>query len=190
MASAPATKYQPRSRPPHRDGVHCVSAHIHQVGADASLKGVRPLVRSRCTFPSRLPDPGRLAVPTRPVVVGAAPTRALRFQGQAAPSFNDPLRRAAVGSLIPLDQSTPRGALRALSATGQVAGAATETSTGSKPIVQNGLPNYVLPEGPNPGRATVRPAPDRPSKMQFHATSRGRDLRRRARFRNSRRKRA
>lgn len=25
-------------------------------------------------FPSRLPDPGRLAVPTRPVVVGAAPT--------------------------------------------------------------------------------------------------------------------
>jgi cytochrome bd ubiquinol oxidase subunit I len=35
------------------------------------------------------------------VVVGAAP--ALRFQGQAAPSFSDPLRRAAVGSLIPLD---------------------------------------------------------------------------------------
>src|SRR6266508_3376018 len=26
------------------------------------------------TCPSRLPDPGRLAVPTRPVVVGAAPT--------------------------------------------------------------------------------------------------------------------
>jgi hypothetical protein len=65
------------------------------------------------TFPSRLPAPSRLAVPARPVVVGAAPTRTLRFQGQAAPSFNDPLRRAAVGSLAPLDHSTPRGALRA-----------------------------------------------------------------------------
>src|SRR5829696_6068948 len=110
MASAPATKYQPRSRHPTGDGAHCVSAHIRQVGADASLKGVRPLVRSRCTFPSRLPNPGRLAVPARPVVVGAAPTRTLRFQGQAAPSFTDPLRRAAVGYLTPLDQSTPRGA--------------------------------------------------------------------------------
>jgi hypothetical protein len=53
--------------------------------------------------------------------------------------------------------------------TGQVAGAATETSPGSKPIVQNGLPNHVLPEGPYPGRATVRPAPDRPPKSEFHA---------------------
>jgi hypothetical protein len=39
------------------------------------------MVRSRCTFPSRLPDPGRLGVLARPVVVGAAPTRTLRFQG-------------------------------------------------------------------------------------------------------------
>src|SRR5215211_3698936 len=126
MASAPATKYRPRSRQPTRTSVHCVTAHIRQVGAAASLEGVRPLVRSRCTFPPRLPDPDRLAVPVRPVVVGAAPTRAVRFQDQAAPSFSDPLRRATVGYLNPLDHSTPRGALRARGTTGQVAGAASE----------------------------------------------------------------
>ena len=73
-----------------RTDVHCSSAHIHQVGADAALKGVQPLVRSRYTFPSRLPDPGRLAVPTRPVVVGAAPIHALRFQSQTAPQLQRP----------------------------------------------------------------------------------------------------
>jgi hypothetical protein len=41
------------------------------------------------------------------------------------------------------------------------------TSTGSKPIVHYGLPNHVLPEGPYPGRATVRPAPDRPPRTSF-----------------------
>jgi hypothetical protein len=68
MASAPATKYRPRSRHPTRAGVHCSSTHIRQVGADAALKGVRPLVRSRYTIPSRLPGPGRLAVPARPML--------------------------------------------------------------------------------------------------------------------------
>ena len=33
-------------------------------------------------------------------------------------------------------------------------------STGSKPIVQNGLPSYVLPESPYPDRRTVSPDPD------------------------------
>jgi hypothetical protein len=137
-AASPRVRRRPSSWPPRRPrnsdagvahpiraGVHCSSAHIRQVGADAALEGVQPLVRSRYTFPSRLPDPSRLAVPARPVVVGAAPIHTLRLQGRTAPSFNDPLRRAAVGSLIPLGQSTPRGALRALSASGQVAGAAT-----------------------------------------------------------------
>jgi hypothetical protein len=104
MASAPATKFRRRSRPPNRAGVHCSSAHIRQVGADAALEGVQPLVRFRCTFPSRLPNLDRLAVPAHLVVVGAAPIHALRFQGQTAPSFSDPLRRATVGSLIPLGQ--------------------------------------------------------------------------------------
>jgi hypothetical protein len=140
MASAPATKFRRRSRPPDRADVHCSSAHIRQVGADAALEGVQPLVRFHYTFPSRLPDPGRLAVPTRPVVVGAAPTRVPRFQDRAAPSFSDPLRRATVGSLFPLGQSTPRGALRARSATGQVAGAATE-----KPGLEAHRPTIGLP---------------------------------------------
>jgi hypothetical protein len=38
------------------------------------LAGVHPLVHLRYTFPPCLPDPDRLAVPTRPVVVRAAPT--------------------------------------------------------------------------------------------------------------------
>jgi hypothetical protein len=150
MASAPATKYQPRSRQPTRASVHCVSAHIRQVGADAALKGVRPLVRSRYTFPSRLPDPDRLAVPARPVVVGAAPTRALRFQGQAAPSFNDPLRRAAVEYLNPLDHRRLVAHYVLAAQSGRVAGAATEkhglaAHRPKRPAV------CVLPEGPCPG---------------------------------------
>src|SRR5512133_4359175 len=39
-----------------------------------SCGGSTPGSCNTCTFPSRLPGPGRLAVPTRPVVVGAAPT--------------------------------------------------------------------------------------------------------------------
>jgi hypothetical protein len=145
---------------PIRAGVHCSSAHIRQLGADAALEGVQPLVRSRYTFPSRLPDPDRLTVPARPVVVGSAPARTLRFQGRTAPSFSDPLRRAAVGSLIPLGHSTPRGALRARSTPGQVAGAATEKARARSSSSRNGLPNCVLREGPRPGRQTLGLGPD------------------------------
>jgi len=35
------------------DGVRCVPAHIHQVGAGVTLKGVQPLVHSRYAFPPR-----------------------------------------------------------------------------------------------------------------------------------------
>jgi hypothetical protein len=148
-----------RRRPPIGAELHCCSANIHQLGAKAALEGIQPLVRSRYTFPSGLPDPGRLAVPTRPVVVGAAPTHALRFQSQAAPSFNDPLRRAAVGSLIPLGQSTPRGALRARSAPGHVARAATE-KPGSKPIAPKRPAQPASPRRPLSHSRTVAPDPD------------------------------
>jgi hypothetical protein len=47
--------------------------------------------------------------------------------------------------------------------------------TGSKPIVQNGLPNCVLPESPCPGHRTVAPDPDEPSKTHFHAPRPARD---------------
>jgi hypothetical protein len=62
-------------------------------------------------FPSRLPDPNRLVVPTRPVVVRAASHPSLRPQSQAALSFSGPLRRSAGGVLSsPLGQTAPRGA--------------------------------------------------------------------------------
>jgi hypothetical protein len=150
MASAPATKYQPRSRQPPRTSVRCVTAHIRQVGAAASLKGVQPLVRSRYTFPSRLPDPGRLAVPARPVVVGAAPARTLRFQSQAAPSFNDPLRRAAVGSLSPLDHRhlVAHSALAAQPDRSQ--GRPPNKARARSPSSKTACPPCVLPEAPIP----------------------------------------
>jgi hypothetical protein len=164
-AASPQVRRRPSSWPPRRPrnsdaglahpikaGVHCTSAHIHQVGADAPLEGVQPLVRSRYTCPSRSPGPGRLAVPARPVVVGAAPTRTLRFQGQTAPSFSDPLRRAAVGSLIPLGQSTPRGALRARSAPGQVARAASYTIGLAACRKRPACPTCVSPRAPGPER--------------------------------------
>ena len=133
-----------------------VTAHIRQVGAAASLKGVRPLIRSRYTFPPRLPDPGRLAVPTRPVVVGAAPTRTLRLQGQAAPSFNDPLRRAAVGSLTPLDHRRLVAHYALAAQPGQVAGAATEKHGLEAHRTVNGLPDLrLLPDAPVPDGRTV-----------------------------------
>jgi hypothetical protein len=47
----------------------------------------------------------------------------------------------------------------ARSAIGQVAGRPPK-STGSKPIVQNGLPSYVLPESPYPDQTTVSRDPD------------------------------
>src|SRR5215218_6318382 len=48
-----------------------ISARLEPVLA---LRGFDHWFSSAYTFPSRLPDPGHLAVPTRPVVVGAAPT--------------------------------------------------------------------------------------------------------------------
>jgi hypothetical protein len=47
--------------------------------------------------------------------------------------------------------------IRAHGTPGQVAGAATEYSPSSKLIVQNGLPNCVLPESPCPGHRTLTP---------------------------------
>lgn len=59
------------------------------------------------TFPSCLPDPDRLVVQTRPVVVRAAPTRSLRFQGRAALRFGILLRQGAGGSLTTHPDHTP-----------------------------------------------------------------------------------
>ena len=111
VASRPATSHRPRSRPPSTSG------------GRALLPGPDPPGWSRChrlrgfhrwfltyTFPSRLPDPGRLAVPTRPVVVRAAPTlpRASRVRlPPASPACCD---SPAVGPFTPPGHMAPRGA--------------------------------------------------------------------------------
>jgi len=72
-------------------------------------------VHLRVALPSRLPDPGRLAVPTRPVVVGAASRPHLRPQARTAPSFGGLLRQAEGGALSsPPGHVAPRGARRRL----------------------------------------------------------------------------
>ena len=64
--------------------------------------------------------------------------------------------------------------IRARSATGQVAGAATEKPGLNSPIVQNGLPNPRSPtKAPRPSRSNLSPPPDTTGalKEQFHAPS-------------------
>ena len=62
-------------------------------------------------FSSCLPDPDRLTVPIRPVVVRAARTLPRASQGQAALSFGGPLRQTNGGALSsPLGLMAPRGA--------------------------------------------------------------------------------
>jgi hypothetical protein len=102
----------PWSRPPSaRVIVRCCPAHIHQVGAGVSrLRGFHHWFTSRCTFSSCLPDPGRLAVPARPVVVRAAPTLP-RVSGVRLPSASAVCcDRLPAGSFLPPGCMAPRGA--------------------------------------------------------------------------------
>jgi hypothetical protein len=74
--------------------------------------------------------------------------------------------------------------IRARSATGQVAGAATEKPGLNTPIAQTGLPVCVLPKSPCPGPPSLpRPKPEQqPSSdifMPRNATTRRRDGNRR-----------
>jgi hypothetical protein len=93
------------------EGVYCCPAHIHQVGAGITLEGGQPLVHFRYASRSRLPDPNRLVVPARPVVVRAACRPPLRFQGQAALSFTRLLRQPRGAGLSPAPvHMAPRGA--------------------------------------------------------------------------------
>src|SRR6266511_6103826 len=52
------------------------------------LRGFHHWFTRRCTVPPCLPSPDRLAVPACLVVVGAAPTRPLRFQGSGCPQLH------------------------------------------------------------------------------------------------------
>ena len=76
----------------------------------SSLEGVPPLVQTSCTVPSRLPDPGRLAVPARPVVVGAAPILPCVSRVRLPPASSTCCDRPTVGSCLPPGHVAPRGA--------------------------------------------------------------------------------
>lgn len=78
---------QLRSFPsPRVMGARCNPAHIRQVRAGGVvLRGVRPLVHFRYTFPSRLPDPFHLTVLEHSGVVRAASTLP-RVSGIGLPS--------------------------------------------------------------------------------------------------------
>jgi len=67
----------------------------------ATLRGFNRWFTCVTPFRRCLPDPGRLAVPTRPVVVRAASRPPLRFQGQTALSFTGLLRQTGGGSFHP-----------------------------------------------------------------------------------------
>src|SRR5215472_11144833 len=98
-------------------------------------------------FSSRLPGPHRLAVPVRPVVVGAAYHPPVRLHGQAAPSFTSLLRQTSGKGLSPLPgTAAPRGA-RAHTST---------TSPGRPPPPPAG-------RSASQPSATRSPAPDAPA---------------------------
>ena len=84
-----------------RNDVHRCPAHIHQIGAGFTLERVQPLVHFRYASLPCLPDPGRLAVPTRPVVVRAASRPPEHLLGQAALSFTGLLRQPGEAGLSP-----------------------------------------------------------------------------------------
>jgi hypothetical protein len=110
--SAHTTDFGVAVCPKRADGVRCCPTHIHQIRVGLKLEGVQPLIHLRYAFPSCLPGPSRLAVPTRPVVVRAAFRPSLRFQGQAALSFTGLLRQAGgAGLSLAHSYTEPRGAL-------------------------------------------------------------------------------
>src|SRR4051794_1125120 len=95
------------SRRPVRTATQPISARFELVGRLRSFnRWFLPYA-----FPSRLPDPHRLAVPARPGVVGAAFRPSRRLPGQAAPSFTRlPRQPSGAGLSPPLGHAAPRGA--------------------------------------------------------------------------------
>ena len=82
-------------------GVRCWPAHIRQVRAGSPLSGFHHWFTARCTVLPCLPDPARLAVPDRPVVVGAAPTLPGASQVRLPPASTGLLRQPSGGSFHP-----------------------------------------------------------------------------------------
>jgi hypothetical protein len=87
-------------------GAHCSSARIRQVGADAALEGVQPLVRFRYTF--RLACRTRAVWQCRPVPSssGLLPPAPCASRARLPPASATRCD-GAVGSLTPLGHSQP-----------------------------------------------------------------------------------
>jgi len=85
-------------------GVRCDPAHIHQIRAGVTLKGVQPLVHSRYTFRLAKRALDRPVVPVRLAVVGAAPTLTRASEIKLPPASTRLLRQPDAGALSsPLD---------------------------------------------------------------------------------------
>jgi hypothetical protein len=112
VASPPASSFRLRSRQTGQAGPTCtagrpVSTRFEPV---PRLRGFHRWFLHSYTFPSRLPDPARLAIPDRPGVVRAAPALPCVFRirlPSASPVCCD---RPEVGSYPPPGQVAPRGA--------------------------------------------------------------------------------
>src|SRR6266508_3557225 len=76
-----------------------------RLGPVVRLRGFHRWFLHSYTFPSRLPDPARLAVPDRPGVVRAAPARPRASGVRLLSASSGPLRRPAGGSLHPTRSS-------------------------------------------------------------------------------------
>jgi hypothetical protein len=101
------------SRPPQHGGRALLT------GPDPPGSSRRTLLRGfhhwflhSYTSPSCLPGPGGLAVPTRPVVLEAAPTRPRTSVAGLPPASTACCDRPRVGPFTPPGRAAPRGALR------------------------------------------------------------------------------
>src|SRR5262249_52176630 len=89
-------------------------AHIRQIRAGDQFEGRKRRFLTYSSSP-RSPDPRHLAVLTRPGFVRAASRPPRHRPGQAALSFNDPLRQAeGAGPPPPHETTAPHGALTQL----------------------------------------------------------------------------
>jgi hypothetical protein len=140
------------------------------------LRGFHHWFTSRCTVLPCLPDPGRLAVPTRPVVVRAAPTLPGASQAGLPSASPGLLRQPSGGSFHPPGHTAPRGARpcpHGPSQGGSAAGPLACAPAGCRPAApRTRCCRWCWPRSPAatvaarrrqpPGAAWTRAWPDRP----------------------------
>ena len=169
MASAPATKYRPRSRPPHRDGVHCDRPTSTRLEPVPRLRGFDHWF-TLVHLPVSLAGPGPSG--------GADPSRRcrgcshppLRSPGSGCPQLQRP---AATGRRWSLSShsitSAPRGALRARSTTrASRRGGQKRQARARSASSKTACPPAFSQKAPVPGDPNLGPEPDsNPPRMIF-----------------------